>query len=97
MATLAAELKALGKFLSEDHDLALLREKVSQQLEDTENRAEIEALLALIDQRRNELQVTARFLGERIYAEKPGAFVDRIATYWRAWNSETKVDPIVAG
>ena len=97
MAVLAAELKALAKLLSEDHDLALLREEVSQQLEETENRAEIEGLLALIDQRRNELQVTARFLGKRIYAEKPGAFVDRIATYWQAWNSETKVDPIVAG
>jgi CHAD domain-containing protein len=93
MGAMAAELKALGKFLSEDHDLALLREKVSEQLEETENRDEISALVALIDQRRNELQAIAGVSGERIYGEKPSAFMNRIETYWQAWKSETKVEP----
>jgi CHAD domain-containing protein len=95
MEALAAELKTLGKDLSEDHDLAILREKVSEQLGESENRTEIEALVALIDQRRNELQVSARVLGTRIYAEKPRTFIDRAEAYWRAWRSEVKVDPIV--
>jgi CHAD domain-containing protein len=96
MEPLAAELKALGKQLSEDHDLAILREKVLEQLEESENRTEIEALVALIDQRRNELHVTAKVLGARIYAEKPRAFVARTKAYWQAWRSEAKVDPIAA-
>jgi CHAD domain-containing protein len=96
MEALAAELEALGKQLSEDHDLAILREKVLEQLEESENRTEIEALLGLIDQRRNELHVTARVLGARIYAEKPRAFAARTKAYWQAWRSEVKVDPIAA-
>ncbi len=59
---MAAELKTLGKCLSEDHDLAILREKVLEQLDETDDRTDIEALVALLDQRRNELQVIARTL-----------------------------------
>jgi hypothetical protein len=95
MEALAAELKSLGKYLSEDHDLAILREKISEQLDEADNRTEIEALVALLDQRRNELQVVARTLGARIYAEKPRTFVTRTEAYWQAWRSEVKVDPIV--
>src|SRR5258705_2900128 len=97
MEALAAELKTLGKHLSKDHDLAILREKVLEQLEETDNHTEIEALVALIDQRRNELQVVARTLGARIYAEKPRTFVARTEAYWQAWRSEVKIDPIVVG
>jgi CHAD domain-containing protein len=97
MEAFAAELKTLGKYLSEDHDLAILREKISEQLDETDNRTEIEALVALLDQRRNELQVIARTLGARIYAEKPRTFVTRTECYWQAWRSEGKVDPIVLG
>ncbi len=94
MEALAAELKTLGKYLSEDHDLAILREKVLEQLDETDDRTDIEALVALLDQRRNELQVIARTLGARIYAEKPRAFVARNLAYWQSWRSEVKVDPI---
>jgi CHAD domain-containing protein len=95
MKAWSTELRTLGRLLSEDHDLAILREKVSEQLEDSESRTDIEALVALIDQRRNELQVSARVLGTRIYAEKPQTFSGRTEAYWRAWRSEMKVDPIV--
>lgn len=97
MKALETELKTLGEYLSEDHDLAILREQVSEQLEESENRTEIEALVALIDQRRNELQVMARVLGARIYTEKPRHFVGRAEAYWQAWRSEVKNDPIVLG
>jgi len=95
MEALAAELKTLGKYLSEDHDLAILRENVLERLDEADNRTEIEALVALLDQRRNELQVIARTLGARIYSEKPRTFVTRTEAYWQAWRSEVKVDPIV--
>jgi hypothetical protein len=51
-------------------------------------------LVALIDQRRGELQVEARRLGERVYVEKPRAFAGRLQGYWQAWRAEGQVDPI---
>jgi len=90
----ADELKKLGGYLSDDHDLAILREKVLEQSARSSKRIELEALVALVDQRRGELQVKARGLGARIYAEKPGAFVDRAQAYWQAWRSEVEADPI---
>ena len=97
MKTLSGELKTLGKYLSEDHDLGILRDVVTEQLEDSDNRTEIEAFVALIDQRRNELQQEAKVLGLRIYADKPRAFALRAEAYWLAWRTERKTDPIVAG
>ena len=97
LKAMRGELKTLGKLLSEDHDLAILREKVLEQESNSEDRTEIEALVALVDQRRNELQVDAEVLGARMYAEKPNAFVDRVDVYWGAWRSESKIDPIAVG
>jgi CHAD domain-containing protein len=90
MKAMRGELKTLGKLLSEDHDLAILRENVIEQESDSEDRTETEALVALVDQRRNELQVGAKVLGAKIYAEKPKAFVVRVEGYWDAWRSESK-------
>jgi CHAD domain-containing protein len=89
---LADELERLADYLSDDHDLAILRQTVLQQ--PSEDRTQLEVLVALIDQRRGELEVEARRLGERIYLEKPNAFVRRFEVYWQAWCEEAKVDPI---
>jgi CHAD domain-containing protein len=97
MEQFADELKALGDYLSDDHDLAILRERVLEQAERLDDRTALEALVALIDQRRGELQVEAKHLGARIYAEKPRAFVGRLQAYWQAWRAETQVDPIAVG
>jgi CHAD domain-containing protein len=94
MAKFADELKALGDCLSDDHDLAILRQRVLEQVEKSGDRTTIEALVALIDQRRGELQVAARHLGERVYVERPRAFVDRLHAYWQAWRAEAHIDPI---
>lgn len=59
-----------------------------------EDRTQLEALVALIDQRRGELEVKAGRLGKRMYVDKPNAFVRRFEVYWRAWCAETKVDSI---
>jgi CHAD domain-containing protein len=93
MEPFADELKALGEYLSDDHDLALLRERVVEQAKQLDDRTALEALVALIDQRRGELEVEATPLGARIYAEKPGAFADRVQAYWHAWRAEVRVDP----
>jgi CHAD domain-containing protein len=91
-----AELKHLGELLSDDHDLAILRKRVVKMIDDFEE-TEIEALVALIDQQRNELQITAKSFGARIYAERPSEFAARVEAYWQAWRSQVKIDPIAAG
>jgi CHAD domain-containing protein len=86
---LADELEKLADYLSEDHDLAILRQQVLQQ--SPEDWDELEALVALIDQRRSELEVEAHRLGRRLYVESPNTFVRRFRVYWRAWHAEANV------
>jgi CHAD domain-containing protein len=94
MQRLADELEMLGEYLSDDHDLAILRQGVLEQTGDSSDRTDLEALVALIDQRCGELQIEARHLGERIYVERPRAFIARLKVYWQAWRAETDVNPI---
>jgi CHAD domain-containing protein len=84
---LAAELKTLSGYLSEHHDLAILSEKVLTLSNDAPDRTAAEALAALTRQRQKELEACALILGERVYAEEPGAFTRRFKEYWRAWLS----------
>jgi CHAD domain-containing protein len=89
---LANEFGRLADCLSDDHDLAILRQAVLRR--PSEERTQLEALMALIDQQRGELELEAMRLGERLYVETPNAFVRRFEVYWRAWCGETKVDSI---
>jgi len=85
LGTLANELGKLADYLSEDHDLAVLRERAiyqSQMLIDT---SEIDKLVVLINHRRLQLQNRAASLGSRVFAEGPKTFVSRIEAYWLAW------------
>ena len=91
---LGDELETLGEYLSDDHDLALLRQRVLEPAEPTDDHMDLEALIALIDQRRGELQVEAKRLGERVYAEKPRAFAGRLQVYWQAWRSDGPIDAV---
>lgn len=72
---LADEFHQLADYLGDEHDLAVLRERVAASGE----------LTSLIDRRREELQEKALTLGERLYADKSKAFVHRLeATMSRA-------------
>ena len=51
-------------------------------------------LAQAVEQRRGEIEVEAKVLDARIYAEKPGAFVGRLQAYWHGWRAEGRVDPI---
>ncbi len=77
----------LANYLGDDHDLAVLHQWLQEQ---SEVEATVEALAALIQRRRTQLQQSARSLGERVYAERPRAFVERIETYWQAWQAGIK-------
>jgi CHAD domain-containing protein len=92
----AKQVERLVDLLSDDHDLALLRDRVLDASKHSPEAQVDELLLALIEKRRAELETKARYLGERIYAEKPDAFENRFHEYWKAWRAEQDVNPTVA-
>jgi CHAD domain-containing protein len=97
LGELADELHDLSDYLGDDHDLAELRQTVIVQPEMFEDERDLQALVALIDRRRAELEAAARPLGERIYVEKPAEFVGRMAAYWPIWWEQVgAADPIPA-
>jgi CHAD domain-containing protein len=81
----AKEAHALSDLLGDDHDLAVLRQTLVRSGHDVP--ADLDALLALIDHRRKQLQQQALAVGEIVYAEKPKAFRRRVHRSWRAGRS----------
>ncbi len=80
----------LADDLGDDHDLAVLRQVLSNPALPIADRSAVEAILPLIDRRRSELQQKAFDLGRGLYGEKPKDFVKRICAYWQAWRSENE-------
>ena len=68
---LADEFHHLSDYLGDEHDLAVLRERIGTS-----------SVTTLIDQRRGELQDKALTLGERLYTDKSKAFVQRLQKAW---------------
>jgi CHAD domain-containing protein len=85
LTELADQLHDLGDCLGDDHDLFELRRTIMDRPEFFDDESELQVLVGLINRRRAELEAAARPIAERIYVEKPGAFVDRIAGYWQVW------------
>lgn len=78
----AKDAHRLADLLGDDHDLGVLRQTVTR-----DHRAapvDLDAVIALIDHRREELQTEAIHVGERVYAEKPKAFRRRMRRSWHA-------------
>ena len=84
IGALAHELEELGEVLGQDHDLALLADAVLRDADACPDDRERALLIALIDLERTQLQERASRIGAGIYAERPGAFVDRIGAYWES-------------
>ncbi|HET6870455.1 MAG TPA: CHAD domain-containing protein [Solirubrobacteraceae bacterium] len=78
----AKEADKLSKLLGDDHDLAVLHATLDRGAGDL--KVDVDAVLALIDHRREQLQAEAVLLGQRLYAERPKAFVARMHRYWKA-------------
>jgi CHAD domain-containing protein len=91
---MADELKKLASSLSDMQDLFILRQKVSEQVDGSSPDKDLEVLVALIDQRIQEIQVMTRPIGERIYIEKSRNFLSRFDAYWNAWRSESRMESI---
>jgi CHAD domain-containing protein len=83
----AKDAHLLSDVLGDDHDLALLRERLLEA--GPALPVDLDPVIALLDHRRGQLQAEAMWLGERLYAEKPKAFLRRIHAYWKAWRAQT--------
>jgi hypothetical protein len=71
--------------LGEAHDLSELEMAIHGLEAPFSNRRQRELLADLVAGRCAVLHARARTLGERVYAEEPDAFAERIASYWSAW------------
>jgi CHAD domain-containing protein len=85
LQSFASELKDLADLLSDHHDLAVLEAAVSAVPVNQPGGDLKDELLDLIYRNQLELRLKAMPLAERIYVEKPRAFVCRIEGYWTAW------------
>jgi len=83
------ELKALGQYLGDDHDLFMLRTAMLDRYSANASSGELEMLYGLITQRQDELRRQALALGARFYAEKPSRFCQRLGDYWHVWYRRT--------
>jgi CHAD domain-containing protein len=90
---LADQAHALADALGDDHDLAILRQQLQEERDRSPGGAAADTLVGLIDRRRAELQEQAWAVGQRLYEEKPKAFVQRLHGYWRAWRSSPRLAP----
>ncbi len=96
MRPLRAQLKILSDYLGDEHDLSVFAETLRREGEELAKERSLEALLALVQQRKDELRARARPLGKRIHAEKAGRFAKRLETYWDAWQDQLASRPILA-
>jgi CHAD domain-containing protein len=77
------ELKTIGQYLGQVHDLAFVAERLSSIGSPRKHGERI--LNALIDSREKELEGAAIALGERFYAERPRQFARRLSRYFSEW------------
>jgi CHAD domain-containing protein len=89
LGELADEADRMGELLGDDHDLAVLRQMLTDAPERFGDEGDREVLLALIDRRRAELQEEATLLGRRFFQDRPRDFVRRLKGYWKTWRAQS--------
>lgn len=82
LSPVAKHLKRLSECLGDDHDLAVLRQRI---LDAERIGPEARGVVALLDAVRHDLQDRSLRIGGRIHAERPRAFGRRLAAYRGAW------------
>lgn len=78
----AAAARELSQILGDDHDIAMLRAAADETDALTED--ESEAIGRLCRNHQAGLRRATLAQADRLFAEKPGAFADRVAAYWQA-------------
>jgi len=82
---LEKELHRLSDCLGDDHDLAVLRQRLASQHQLFADEGSRRRLDEKITGRRAALQRDALRLGKRVYKEPPKKFHNRLHGYWRDW------------
>jgi CHAD domain-containing protein len=77
------ELKTIGQYLGQVHDLAFVAERLSS-IGSVRKKGD-RVLNALIDSREKEIERTALALSERFYSERPRQFARRLSQYFAEW------------
>lgn len=83
LGALEGMLDELGERLGDDHDLAVLQAAAA----DTPAAAPLQPRIAA---RHQTLRDAAWRAGQRIYTERPSAFVRRLRGYWQVWRAEAQ-------
>ena len=89
MSAYEKSLKDLETWLGNDHNLAVLREKIAAEPAFYGEQNDIDLILDLIDRYQHELREQSLALAERIYEEKPRAFISRMEHLWDTWRQES--------
>jgi CHAD domain-containing protein len=76
------EAHHVADLLGDDHDLGLLRDELTRGTMPAP--VDVDAVVTLIDRRRDELQTEALGIGRRLYAEAPAAFRRRMRCAFKA-------------
>jgi CHAD domain-containing protein len=82
------ELDMLGDLLGKEHDLTVMRDVIVKNAHGAIVQEDLQAFLALTEEREFQLQSEAETIGRRIYAERSRDFIRRIFAYWDTWQAE---------
>lgn len=77
--------RELSQLLGDDHDLAVLIAAATKSPAMSDEQKD--AAITLCRQQQQLLRATAEYRAKRLFAEKPKAFVRRVASYWRCSRS----------
>jgi CHAD domain-containing protein len=86
---LVKETGSLGDLLGDNHDLAVLQQKLTDAQPSFSTQEDRDVLCPLCEQRREAFLRESLSLGERFFQEQPAAFVRRLKTCWKAWRRES--------
>ena len=87
---LAKRAEDLADALGNDHDLAVLRDLLTQFDDRLGDAASAALILPRLDARRADLQGKARMLGGNLYRDRPRDFLARLRAFWKAWRTEVE-------
>jgi hypothetical protein len=87
LRNLAENLHGLADVLGDHHDLVVLRWTALEYGETILGEDALKALVALIDQRRLELESQADRFAVRLYDQSDEDFVLGMRGYWQAWRT----------
>ena len=89
----AKDAHALADLLGDEHDLAILDQRLARGVPAP---VDVDGVRELIAHRRDELRAEALRIGARVYAEKPKAFRRRMRRVWRASRASARAPSPVA-